>query len=78
MRHDIAHSYAPLYDTDAYVPASGADTPNAPGFSNRAAFVPQGLQGGSLNQHAVAWDPMGGVAFASGTTQPGEIPFDDM
>lgn len=78
VRHDVAHSYAPLHDPDAYIPSSGADNTNASSFQSLIGMMPQALQGGSLNRHALAWDPRGGVAFVSETTQPGELPFDDV
>lgn len=79
VRHDVAHSYAPLHDLDSYIPSSGHDTPDlSPDHTSRHGLMPQALHGGSLNQHALAWDPMGGVAFMTGAMQAGEIPFDDM
>jgi hypothetical protein len=78
VRHDVACSYAPLYNPNGCDPWITLDTVDSSVSSSRNSAAPQVIESGSMNRHALAWDPMGGVAFASGPMAPGEIPFDDM
>lgn len=75
VRHDIAYSYAPLLHPNASVNVNSTGSSTS---GQRNEVVPQVMDSGSMNRHALAWDTMGGVAFASGPMSPGEIPFDDM
>lgn len=78
MRHDVACSYAPLYDANACAPSITLDAADSAPSDPRNGAAVQAMVSGSMNRHALAWDPMGGIAFASGPMPLGEIPFDDV
>ena len=78
VRHDVAYSYAPLHDTNACAALATTDRTDSPASGPCRDAVSEVMESGSINRHALAWDTMGGVAFASGPMPLGEIPFDDM
>jgi hypothetical protein len=80
VRHDVSYSYTPLVDPailrdDEPLTSTGISEPFRSQISSLHSVS---SKGGCIPRQGLAWDPMGGVVFASSKMTQGEIPFDDV